>query len=116
MSVVNVKVGNIRPQYSNLREWMEDPSNVYIGRGGVVFIDGKRFPSTNSQYANPFKIDKDGTREEVIEKYKLMIEEKISSDNKFKSEIKKLKGKNLGCWCKPEACLGDVLFQIVNNV
>lgn len=33
MSVVNVKVGNIRPKYSNLREWMEDPTNVYIGRG-----------------------------------------------------------------------------------
>lgn len=43
MSVVNVKVANLRPHYNNLREWMQDEDNVYIGRKGVVFIDGKRF-------------------------------------------------------------------------
>ena len=40
---VNVKVKYIRPFYNNLKEWMEDENNVYIGRKGVVFIDGKRF-------------------------------------------------------------------------
>lgn len=44
MSVVNCKVVNIRPQYQNLKEWMNDSDNVYVGRGGIVFIDGERFP------------------------------------------------------------------------
>ncbi len=115
MSVINVKVSNIRPKYNNLKEWIEDPDNIYIGRGGVVFIDGKRYPQTNSPFANPYKIGKDGTRDDVIEKYKTLIEQKISEDKEFKSSIKKLKGKNLGCWCKPEPCHGDILFQIANK-
>jgi hypothetical protein len=45
MSVVNCKVQYIRPKYNNLKEWMNDPNNIYIGRGGVVFIDKKRFPA-----------------------------------------------------------------------
>jgi hypothetical protein len=44
MSVVNCKVKYIRPEYNNLKEWMNNPNNVYIGREGVVFIDKKRFP------------------------------------------------------------------------
>jgi hypothetical protein len=34
MSIVNCKVANIRPQYSNLQMWMADKNNVYIGRAG----------------------------------------------------------------------------------
>ena len=115
MSVVNVKVANIRPKFNNLKEWMDDQSNVYIGRGGVVFIDGQRFPPSNSEFANPYKIGKDGTRDEVILKYKNLIEEKIKSNPSFLQKVKNLKGKNLGCWCSPEPCHGDILFQIANK-
>jgi hypothetical protein len=43
-TVVCVKVDFIRPEYKNLEEWMRNPNNVYIGRSGVVFINGERFP------------------------------------------------------------------------
>jgi len=43
MSVVNCKVKYIRPEYNNLKEWMNNPNNVYIGREGVVFIDKNAF-------------------------------------------------------------------------
>ena len=66
MSVVNVKVGNLRPKHNNLKEWMQEEGNVYIGRKGVVFIEGKRFPTESSDFANPYKIGKDGSREQVI--------------------------------------------------
>ena len=68
MSVINCKVKFIRPQYDNLREWMEDENNIYIGRAGVVFIDKVRFPKQASPFANPFKVGKHGTRDEVIQK------------------------------------------------
>lgn len=45
--VVNVKVKYIRPKYHNLKMWMDD-DNVYIGRKGVVFVDGQRFPKDSS--------------------------------------------------------------------
>ena len=52
-------------------------NNVYIGRAGIVFIDKKRFPSKASPFCNPFKIGKDGDREEVLIKFKEYIMEKI---------------------------------------
>lgn len=60
--VVNCKVKFIRPKYNDLKQWMQDPQNVYIGRAGVVFVDGQRFPKNASRFCNPFKVDKEGTR------------------------------------------------------
>lgn len=56
---------------------MADPNNVYIGRAGVVFIDGARFPSVASPFCNIYKIGIDGDRAGVIQKYKSYIIEKL---------------------------------------
>lgn len=117
-SVVCVKVKNIRPQYDNLKEWMDDPNNVYIGRAGIVFvtINGhkQRWPKQSSKWANPFKIDKNNTREMVTEKYRAHIIEKIKADPTTYN-LEELRGRTLGCWCKPEPCHGDVLLDLVEN-
>jgi hypothetical protein len=111
--VVNVKVANIRPTYANLKEWMGDENNVYVGRKGIVFIDGERFPKENSIFANPYKISGNDTREIVISKYRTYIVDKIK-DDRFKTELMKLKGKNLGCWCAPEMCHANVLVYLMH--
>lgn len=109
--VVNVKVKNIRLDgYNNLKDWCENPQNVYIGRKGVLIINGKRFPKENSKWCNPFKITDNCTRDEVIEKYKKMI---LSSP--LMASLHELKGKNLGCWCKPDKCHGDVLIKLLEK-
>ena len=114
MSIVNCRVKYIRPEYNNLKEWMEDDKNVYIGRAGIVFIDGKRFPQRPSDFANPFKIGKkDGTREEVTAKYKEYMIERLDTEEGVFAELRKLKGKNLGCWCHPEPCHGNVLLELI---
>lgn len=110
--VVNVKVQFIRPRYKNLEDWMSDPNNIYIGRQGVVFIDGKRFPPEKSPFANPFKIDKNNNREQVVEKYKQYIIHKVE---KKEIDLSLLKNKRLGCWCKPEQCHGDVLVELLQE-
>lgn len=112
--VSNVKINNIKPIYKNLKEWIDDPNNVYIGRGRIVFIDGKRFPHYDSIWANPYKIDNDNDRNKVIIKYEQYIREKIKKEN-LKEELLKLKGKNLGCWCYPEPCHGDVLVKLIDE-
>ena len=110
----NVKVQHIRPKYANLRTWCEDPQNVYIGRAGVVFIDGQRYPKQASVWANPFKIDKESmTRKEVCARYEAHIQEKLESDPDLVLALLGLKGKQLGCWCVPEACHGDVLVRLI---
>ena len=74
--------------------------DVYIGRG--------------SKFGNPYHIGKDGTREEVIEKYKEWFNKKIKKD-RFRAEVLKLKGKKLGCYCAPRACHGDVIIEWLNS-
>ncbi len=88
MSIVNCKVKHIRPKYNNLKEWIDDSNNVYIARSGVVFIDKKRFPSVSSNFANPYKVGKDGTREKVIKKYKEYITQKLENNKSLQDELK----------------------------
>jgi hypothetical protein len=73
-----------------------DKYDVYIGRP--------------SKWGNPFEIGKDGTREEVILKYK----EWYAQNTELQKDIGELHGKILGCWCKPKACHGDFLCEIAN--
>lgn len=113
---MNVSVKYIRPEYKDLKEWMASPENAYIGRQGVVFIEGKRFPPTVSPFCNPYKAWKDGTREEIIAKYELYIRKKLSESKSLREEFLSLKGKCLGCWCKPEACHGDVLIKLLDSI
>lgn len=116
-TVVCVKVRNIRPHYQNLKDWMEDPQNVYIGRKGIVFIDKARFPKTDSIWANPYKIGVDGTREEILEKYRAHILHRIHLDPQLKMKLINLRGMRLGCWCQSsENCHGDILVEIINEM
>jgi hypothetical protein len=71
---------------------------VYIGRG--------------SKWGNPYVIGPDGTREEVIQKYEADIIDKPIIIAMIKAE---LKGKILGCYCKPKACHGDILARIAEE-
>jgi hypothetical protein len=101
MSVVNVKVKFLRKRgYSSLMEWLKDPNNVYIGRANR-YVEG----ADESKWKNPFSVKKYG-REECIKKY----EEYLYSSGLIK-DIDELRGKNLGCWCAPDGCHGDVLMK-----
>lgn len=63
-------------------------------------------------WGNPYHIGKDGTREEVIRKYKKLVE---SSPETLEAIKKQLKDKKLACWCSPLACHGDILARIANE-
>lgn len=77
----------------------KEPYDVYIGRG------------PGSKWGNPFVIGKDGDRKEVISKY---IAYFWSEPNLFE-HTSELKGKVLGCWCKPRACHGDFLADVADH-
>ena len=116
--VVNVKVAYIRPEFENLKDWVKNSNNIYIGRQGIVFIkqDSKRvrFPKKASIWANPFKICKGVTRSDVLKKYEKYIREKILNEpNKYC--IESLRGKTLGCWCHPKGCHGDILKKLLDE-
>ena len=120
MSVISVKVKYIRPAYHDLREWMNDDNNVYIGRKGIVFIDGVRFPKEDSIWCNPFKITATTTREMVLAQYEQHINNKLQNPEMVKALLL-LQGKTLGCWCREPQhadeliCHGDILLRKINE-
>lgn len=70
---------------------------VYIGRP--------------SKWGNPFVIGKHGTRPEVVAKYRAYL----LGNAALMAALPELCGKDLVCWCAPEACHGDVLVELANN-
>jgi hypothetical protein len=104
------------------RERLERSSLPFVlnlrGCGGVVpegavYIGDrlKRRPwdLQESKWKNPYKIGRDGTREEVIVKF-----ERYLHESGLINDIHELRWKYLACWCKPQACHGDVLLRLAN--
>lgn len=117
--VKNVRANNIRPKYKNLIEWLSDPNNVYIGRGNIIEIDGKKYPQESSIWANPFK-PKEHIGKDVLQLYSEYIINKIEKEN-LVNELLSLKGKNLGCWCINTdnydniVCHGQILLMLIDH-
>ena len=65
-----------------------------------------------SKWGNPFVVGKDGTREQVIEKYRVWIGHRIENGE---VDIEELRGQDLLCWCAPLPCHGDVLVELANR-
>lgn len=66
-----------------------------------------------SIFGNPVVIGKHGTRKEVIEKFREWIEQPAQR-NLVDVARRKLKGRVLGCVCKPLPCHGDVWIEILD--
>jgi hypothetical protein len=88
------------------------------GRGGLVpkgavYIGGRvlrgpwHLPA--SKWANPYRIGRDGPREQVIAKY-----EQHLADSGLIYDLHELRSRDLACWCAPEPCHGDVLLRLAN--
>jgi hypothetical protein len=65
-----------------------------------------------SKWGNPFVIGQDGTRLEVIRRYKQWV---MQNPKMLDAIRKELRGKDLVCFCSPKACHGDVLLQLANE-
>ncbi len=61
---------------------------------------------------NPFAIGRDGSRDEVCDKFEQMVEQ--NPDLKAKL-IEYCRGHDLLCFCKPRRCHGDYLLRISNQ-
>lgn len=71
------------------------PQNaVYIGRG--------------SPYGNPFVIGRDGTRDEVCDRFEKEVLPSL--------DVSELIGKDLVCFCKPQRCHGDAILRKCSEI
>ena len=80
----------------NLRK---EPYDIYIGRG--------------SKWGCPFYIPEDGSRTVVIRRYKEYL---LNFRPDLIKALPELKGKRLGCFCKPLDCHGDILIELLEGL
>jgi hypothetical protein len=84
----------------------KEPYDIYIGRAGK---------GQSGYFGNPFKLKPGNSKGSTLEEYKKYFYERLEKDPEFKANILALKGKTLGCFCKPSPCHGDIIIEYLNN-
>ena len=83
----------------------KDQYDVYIGRPSKW---GNPYTHLDTSVNSKFKVD---TRDDAIAKY----EEYLLNNKELMNSLEELRGKVLGCWCKPKSCHGDILLRHANK-
>ena len=105
---VNVKkVALSQKGYKCLLDWSLNPKHIYIGRCMEHYVKGAR----GSKWQNPFTVKRYG-----LEKCLQLYEEKIRRTPELMNAIPELEGMQLGCWCNPSPCHGDILIKLFKEI
>jgi hypothetical protein len=97
-TVVNLKGHRDDPAYADV---------IYVGRPmhrGGWHLDG-------SALASPYRPGPDGTRDEVVTKYR----EYLLGRPDLLALLPALRGQRLGCWCLPERCHAEVIAEFADS-
>lgn len=79
--------------------------DIYVGRGSIWGNPYSHLHGTKAQHIVK-------TRQEAVECYR----QYILNRSDLLARLPELKGKVLGCYCKPLACHGDVLVELCNQM
>lgn len=109
-----------------MKEKLTETSDMPVENGKCRVVHCKKeaydiYIGRPSKWGNPFShLQKKtlakyvvNTREESIEAYRKWITE--GEGQYLLKDLHELKGKVLGCWCKPQSCHGDVLAELVER-
>ena len=77
-------------------------NDVYIGRPSI--------------WGNPYVIGHRGDRNAVVARYRTYMRSKVLKYPHMMKLLLELKGKNLVCYCAPQACHGDVLEALIEEM
>lgn len=81
--------------------------DIYIGRAG----HGK-----DGYFGNPFRLTPGANRGSTLEHYRNYFYTRLHTDEEFRKRIHALKGKRLGCFCKPFPCHGDIIKEYLDTL
>lgn len=84
----------------NLRR---EPYDVYIGRAGK---------GQDGYFGNPYRVEDWGRQ--ALERFVVYFLARLARDPEFRQRVLELRGKALGCFCKPRDCHGDVIARWVD--
>lgn len=88
--------------------------NVRKSGGGYIYI-GRGSPWGNpyshlAKSAAEFRV---GTREEAVARYRDYALERLQREPHWLDQLRDQPERDLGCWCKPQACHGDILLELL---
>lgn len=81
--------------------------DVYIGCAGH---------GQNGYFGNPIRLQPGASRGSTLEQYRKYFYKRLEQDPIFKERIHALKGKILGCFCKPRPCHGDIIKEYLDTL
>ena len=96
-TVVNLKGHHDDPDFADV---------VYVGRA----LHRRGWHLAGSPLANPFRPGPDGSREEVMAKYR----EYLLQRPDLLALLPELRGRRLGCWCLPLPCHAAVIAELAD--
>ena len=83
----------------------KEPYDIYVGRGSKWGNRWSHLEGTKAEFVVK-------TRREAIDAYEAWIR----TQPQLLADLKELKGKRLGCYCKPHYdCHGDVLVKLIQE-
>ncbi len=85
----------------------KEPYGVYIARPSKW---GNPYTHLDDSTQAKFKVE---SRKEAIEAFREWITK--GEGQYLLKDLHELKGKTLGCWCKPKSCHGDILLELANQ-
>lgn len=105
----------------------DNPGAVYIGRAARRATDPRC--RVASVWENPYTVKGAMGRAHAIAAYETMWRTRLKhgwvreqngehehvSPDETRALLLELRGKVLGCWCKPKACHGDVLVKLIEE-
>lgn len=86
-----------------------EPYDVYIGNPGK---------GEDGYWGNPFSpllYDGKLNREQCLRLYRRYFAFRVRTDPQFKQRLEELRGKRLGCFCRPAECHGDVIVAYLEG-
>jgi hypothetical protein len=105
--VVNVRKAALRERgFDDFIDWVTDPSHIYIGRNMNFYVKG----ALGSPWQNPFPLKKYSVKQSLA-----MYEDHVRNGPLF-DRLSDLAGaRELGCWCHPAPCHGEVLVKLLRE-
>lgn len=98
------------PTFADLQAPQQSTPRV-LNKHRDARTDGALYVGRPSQWGNPFQFGRDGTRADVVAKYRAMI----CTDPRMQEQARReLRGRDLICFCAPLACHADVLLEVAN--
>lgn len=89
---------------------------LILNKSKDIIPEGARYVGRPGPLGNPFLVGKDGTREEVIEKYRQWFRVRLEKEEAFLVTVEHLRGTPaLVCWCAPNRCHAEVIAEYLRT-